>query len=92
MDYIATGVALRAIADAVTADVLPHVTDAYARSQLWAAAGLLSNIAVELDADGAAPNGAAPDGSTHSHLLEVEGLLGRQVSLHYRKAVTGAEA
>ena len=48
MDYVSNEVALKTIARAIESDIIPAVSDGHARGQLWACAGLLSNIANEL--------------------------------------------
>jgi hypothetical protein len=55
---VSTAGALRALVRTIETDVIPTVTDAYARSQLWATTGILGNIANELEPAPAA--GVAP--------------------------------
>ncbi|QYB00285.1 hypothetical protein I1A62_04335 (plasmid) [Rhodococcus sp. USK10] len=49
MDFVSNASALRAIVHTIESDVIPAVTDGHAAGQLWAATGLLANIAAELD-------------------------------------------
>ncbi|WP_040167509.1 hypothetical protein [Microbacterium gorillae] len=88
MDYIATADALTAIARSLEEIVTPTVTDTHARGQLWASIGLLNNLAVDVAlVDG---NEDAASTTTAADLREsIDGLRARQVSLHYRRAVTG---
>jgi hypothetical protein len=52
MDYVETSHVLRALVQTIEKDVIPHVGDSFARSQVWAATGLLGNIANDLERDG----------------------------------------
>ena len=49
MDYVSTAEVLRALVRTIEADVIPALSDGYKRSQLWAATGLLGNIANDLE-------------------------------------------
>ncbi|WP_040801028.1 hypothetical protein [Nocardia higoensis] len=95
MDYVDHPTAIRAIVRTVEDEVLPQVTDKYARSQLWAALGILSNVAEELGQPTGVPGGAGrpagePLGVTAARMYdEVSAQVARQRSLHYRKAVSG---
>jgi hypothetical protein len=105
MDYLEPSEVLRAIARTIEDDVLPRVEDAYARSQLWSAAGLLANLAIDLAPDAPAP-GPALAGDLEDALAAEPGLAevaarlreellqanARTASLHYRRAVSGAPA
>lgn len=94
MDYLDHQTAIRAIVRTVEDEVMAQVTDTYARGQLWAALGILSNIAEELgatpDQDDAERPAAEPLGVRAERLYdEVSALVAGQRSLHYRKAVSG---
>jgi hypothetical protein len=97
MDYINTSVALETVVRTLESDVMSRVEDRYARSQLWATTGILANIAAELrEAAHPAPSAGTPAlpaelGAAAEELLErVRGDVSRQVSLHYKKAASGA--
>lgn len=95
MDYISMPAALDTIVRTLESDVMSRVQDSYARSQLWAATGILANIAVDLRA-GAGPDpvlGASvtTDADAADTLLaQVRNTVAQQASLHYKKAATGA--
>ncbi|WP_040841411.1 hypothetical protein [Nocardia brevicatena] len=67
MDYLTHTRALEAIVRTVEQDVIGRIDDAYARSQLWTATGILANIARELAADAAGPDSASPPRGHDSH-------------------------
>ncbi|MGE2836876.1 hypothetical protein [Mycobacterium sp. SMC-4] len=95
MDYIDMSVALDTIVRTLESDVMSRLDDPYARGQLWASTGILANIAVDLRSGaGNTPVAATPmaaDAATAATLLEsVRAAVGRQASLHYKKAATGA--
>jgi hypothetical protein len=98
MDYVDQPTALRAIASAIRNDVIPHLDHAYARGQLWAAIGLLNNIAVELDqAESDIPSAVAAVDGTSELLAEAERLIAdieaavdQQVPLETERAIRGA--
>lgn len=95
MDYISMSDALDTIVRTLETDVMSRVEDPYARGQLWASTGILANVAVELRA-GADPyptpaTPVTPDAETAAELLDrVRRDVAQQVSLHYRKAASGA--
>src|SRR5262245_31557854 len=49
MDYVNTPALLRALINTIETDIIPALDDGYKRSQLWAATGLLGNIANDLE-------------------------------------------
>ena len=61
MDYVNTAAAMRAIVRMIESDVIPVVTDGYKRSQLWAATGILGNIANDLELPADAPRGSVDE-------------------------------
>lgn len=100
MDYLTHAAALEAIVRTVEQDVIGRVDDAYARSQLWSATGILANVARELAAaaqtSGTRPSTDVPSGDdlavrAATLLEEVRAEVAAQRSLHYRKATTGAK-
>jgi hypothetical protein len=69
MDYVTAPEVLRALVRMIEADVIPALGDDYLRSQLWAATGLLGNIANDLER----PAHAVPRGSVG---VDLAGFLG----------------
>jgi hypothetical protein len=61
MDYVSAAAVLRALVRTIEADVLPAMNDGYQRSQLWAATGLLGNIANDLELPDTGQPGAVGD-------------------------------
>src|SRR4051812_45480030 len=72
MDYVSTAAVLRALVRTIEADVVPAVSDGYKRSQLWAATGLLGNIANDLERSDTAQRGSV--GEDLEAFLRSEGL------------------
>jgi hypothetical protein len=98
MDYVDQPTALRAIAAALRTEVIPHLDHSYARGQVWAAIGLIGNIAVELDqpepgGTSAATAPGAPSGllaQAERFIAGIETAIGRQVPLETERAIRGA--
>lgn len=90
MDYINMSDAIETIVRTLESDVMSRVTDQYARSQLWASAGILANIAVELRQPNEADDGSQSPPSAEELLERVRRDVARQTSLHYKKAVSGS--
>lgn len=98
MDYVDYPTALATISRVIRTDVMPAVSSAYARGQLWTSIGLLDNIAVELGATQAAT--AATAGEEQASLNErlalvigdLETAIRGQAPLQTSNAILGAEA